>query len=119
MPPPLSSIVPSPWLPSRETQQLAAHPWPPFPWQGLGELARPHKAFVVSSALSEEIYNTKTWCCRSLCACGLWHWHRKCLLFPAMAISAAVEGVPGAIMAFAALIFLFMYVEGYCLFGVN
>ena len=36
-----------------------------------------------------------------------------------MAISAAVEGVPGAIMAFAALIFLFMYVEGYCLFGVN
>ena len=47
MAPPLSSIVPSPWLRFLEFQQSAARPLLPFPWPGLGELARPHKAFVV------------------------------------------------------------------------
>ena len=51
MPPPLSSIVPSPWPASRKAQQLAARPWSLYPWAGPSEPARPHIALVVLSAL--------------------------------------------------------------------
>ena len=61
MPPPLSSIVPSPWPASRKAQQLAARPWSPCPWAGLSEPARPHIALVVLPVLPVPSRPHDTW----------------------------------------------------------
>ena len=61
--PPLIVMVPTvlEHVVSPKAQQLAARPWPPCPWAGLGEPARPHIALVILPALPVLSRPHKTW----------------------------------------------------------